>query len=314
MDLAMLRARSALLHLKPLVFRFGMPGTPGQVQLNTAITELGWQVADNSPLLVTNGNCPGELDDDIKAVAILEADGKLTAPDGWHVCARKPMKTFATLNAIVSKFCSSFLPHSLLRPVQLLLEKFGISKVVGARRCALNDSDKQLVVLARQGTSISLQPSAADAIRDACMSVCKIGHLPLFGANFASLATVLMAIGAASLAGASALLSTLVILVVLSTVLGVAFENWSEGYYLAEDAREVVLDEVAGMSVTLLFLPADANWLWFAVAFVLFRFFDIFKFGIHWIEETNWPGTIVWDDLLAGLYAGLVLMLLGWIF
>jgi phosphatidylglycerophosphatase A len=51
--------------------------------------------------------------------------------------------------------------------------------------------------------------------------------------------------------------------------------------------------------------------LWIIVAaFFAFRFFDIFKPGIHWIEERGWPGTIVWDDLLAGLYAGGTLALL----
>jgi phosphatidylglycerophosphatase A len=79
-------------------------------------------------------------------------------------------------------------------------------------------------------------------------------------------------------------------------------EKWAHRHYLAEDPREVVLDEVAGMALALA-IAGPGFWT-VAAAFFAFRFFDIFKPGIHWIEERGWPGTIVWDDLLAGVYAG----------
>jgi len=86
-------------------------------------------------------------------------------------------------------------------------------------------------------------------------------------------------------------------------------EKWAHRHYVAEDPREVVLDEVAGMALALAIagpLPSAI-----LAAFSAFRFFDIFKPGIHWIEERGWPGVIVWDDLLAGLYAGGAVILAG---
>jgi phosphatidylglycerophosphatase A len=87
-------------------------------------------------------------------------------------------------------------------------------------------------------------------------------------------------------------------------VLCCLLEGWARKHYFAEDPREVVLDEVAGMSLALLIAGPGLGVI--IAAFFAFRFFDIFKFGIHWIEKRRIHGTIVWDDLLAGIYAGLL--------
>lgn len=74
-----------------------------------------------------------------------------------------------------------------------------------------------------------------------------------------------------------------------------------------KDPREVVVDEVAGQFIAL--LPAALAPLPFAVGFLLFRLFDIVKpWPIRRLE--NLPGGlgIMADDLLAGIYAALVLL------
>ncbi len=74
----------------------------------------------------------------------------------------------------------------------------------------------------------------------------------------------------------------------------------------AKDPRPVVIDEVAGYFVTLLFLPPTA--LVLAAAFFLFRLADVVKpYPARRVEA--WPGGlgIVADDIVAGLYANLVL-------
>jgi phosphatidylglycerophosphatase A len=76
---------------------------------------------------------------------------------------------------------------------------------------------------------------------------------------------------------------------------------------VAEDPREVVLDEVAGMAVALA-LAGSGGWA-IAAAFFAFRFFDIFKIGVRWVEKRGWPGSIVWDDLIAGVYAGVIILI-----
>jgi len=94
-------------------------------------------------------------------------------------------------------------------------------------------------------------------------------------------------------------------------VLGlVAVAVWAAGR--AEDAfggkdhPYIVIDEVAGLVVAGALLPA--TWLAAAVAFVLFRVFDVVKpFPARQIDGGVEGGLgVVGDDLVAGLYAGLV--------
>ena len=73
------------------------------------------------------------------------------------------------------------------------------------------------------------------------------------------------------------------------------------------DPRYIVIDEVAGQGVALLFVPPDL-YLYF-VGFLLFRLFDILKpWPIH-LVETRFRGGfgVMIDDLAAGTYAALSL-------
>jgi phosphatidylglycerophosphatase A len=68
------------------------------------------------------------------------------------------------------------------------------------------------------------------------------------------------------------------------------------------DPGFVVIDEVAGQWITLLFSPAD--WRHGLIALVLFRLFDITKpFPIRRLERLPAGWGIVFDDVAAGLYA-----------
>lgn len=74
-----------------------------------------------------------------------------------------------------------------------------------------------------------------------------------------------------------------------------------------KDPGSVVVDEAAGMMVTLIGLPFTV---WTAVGgFVLFRFFDILKPFPVWYLERRVPGGlgVVLDDIAAGVLANLVL-------
>ena len=80
-----------------------------------------------------------------------------------------------------------------------------------------------------------------------------------------------------------------------------------------KDPRPVVIDEAAGLFVTLLFLPPDP---WTYVGgFVLFRLMDILKpFPARRAEELPGGWGIVLDDLIAGAYANCGLRIFGWMF
>lgn len=85
------------------------------------------------------------------------------------------------------------------------------------------------------------------------------------------------------------------------------------------DHSGIVWDEWAGMLVTLAFIPPGitlagdaAGLVWVALGFFLFRLFDILKpWPARYFDEKWHDGTgIVMDDVVAGLYAGLALMLI----
>lgn len=80
-----------------------------------------------------------------------------------------------------------------------------------------------------------------------------------------------------------------------------------------KDPNEVVIDELLGLWLVL--LPFNnPNWLFIAVAFILFRIFDIIKIWPVKASEDWLPNGygVMIDDVLAGLQALLVLYLLLW--
>ena len=86
----------------------------------------------------------------------------------------------------------------------------------------------------------------------------------------------------------------------------------AEAHFGRHDPGEVVIDEVAGMMVTLLFNPI-AGPLWMLAAFVLFRAADIVKpFPVRLFERLPGGIGIMADDLAAGVYANLALRLCIW--
>lgn len=74
-----------------------------------------------------------------------------------------------------------------------------------------------------------------------------------------------------------------------------------------KDPGSIVIDEIIGMLIALIAVPATPL-LW-GVAFLLFRFFDIIKpWPVSWADRhLNGGLGIVMDDVLAGMYACLVL-------
>lgn len=77
-----------------------------------------------------------------------------------------------------------------------------------------------------------------------------------------------------------------------------------------KDSYRVVIDEVAGMLVTMLFFPAN-NYL-LLVGFILFRFFDMVKpLYIRRLEALPGGTGVMLDDVAAGIYANIVLRILA---
>lgn len=79
------------------------------------------------------------------------------------------------------------------------------------------------------------------------------------------------------------------------------------------DPGWVVIDEGAGQALTLAALPMGAGWLGVALAFALFRLFDIAKPGpVGWADRQPGAFGVMLDDLIAGALAALVLLAMRW--
>jgi phosphatidylglycerophosphatase A len=87
---------------------------------------------------------------------------------------------------------------------------------------------------------------------------------------------------------------------------------WSSSVVWGKDPSKVVIDEVAGMCIGLLFLPVNIKYL--LCAFILFRFFDIVKpLYIRKMESLPAGWGIMFDDVLAGVYTNLLLQAVVWL-
>ncbi|HAL83120.1 MAG TPA: phosphatidylglycerophosphatase A [Mucilaginibacter sp.] len=105
--------------------------------------------------------------------------------------------------------------------------------------------------------------------------------------------------------GAYPPVSASVILTVLITFIGVWSSSMVEPIW-GKDPSRVVIDEVAGMCISLLFLPASVKYL--LCALFLFRFFDILKpLFIRKMELLPAGWGIMMDDVLAGFYTNILL-------
>jgi len=84
--------------------------------------------------------------------------------------------------------------------------------------------------------------------------------------------------------------------------------NQAECHWGTKDDRRIVIDEIMGFLVTMLWVPKS---LFSVVAgFILFRFFDILKpFPIRLLERVRSGYGVVLDDVLAGIYSNIVLQL-----
>jgi phosphatidylglycerophosphatase A len=96
------------------------------------------------------------------------------------------------------------------------------------------------------------------------------------------------------------------------------FSVWAAGlaevYLQEKDSQIIVIDEIAGYLVTMLFLPF--GWKLAIAGFLAFRLFDILKpFPISLLERKLQGGWgVVLDDILAGVFGNLVLqVLLRWV-
>jgi len=99
------------------------------------------------------------------------------------------------------------------------------------------------------------------------------------------------------------------------TLIGFVFLSvWVSGnaeiFFGKKDDQRIVIDEIIGFLTTMLWVPKTIRFV--IIGFFLFRFFDILKpFPIRRLEKGFKGGFgVVLDDVLAGVYANIVLRLI----
>lgn len=97
---------------------------------------------------------------------------------------------------------------------------------------------------------------------------------------------------------------------VIGTLIGIYLCQQTSNALKGHDHPAIVWDEFLGYWLTMFLAPA--GWLWIVVGFVLFRLFDIWKpWPINLVDEKIKGGFgIMLDDLMAGIYALVVLQLI----
>lgn len=101
-----------------------------------------------------------------------------------------------------------------------------------------------------------------------------------------------------------------VLTVLLGFIVGVFLCDRTAKGLGVHDHPGIVWDEFVGFWITMLFVPS--GWLWIASGFALFRLFDIWKpWPIRVADKRVGGGFgIMLDDVLAGVYACIVLQLI----
>jgi phosphatidylglycerophosphatase A len=127
-----------------------------------------------------------------------------------------------------------------------------------------------------------------------------VGYFPFASGTVASFAGLALCI----IFYDNLVLYSLVLAVVL--VLGFLSSGIVETMVKQKDPSCVVIDEVAGMMISLFLLPMTVPVIW--ITFFLFRAFDMFKvYPMNKLEAMGGGKGIMMDDVVAGIYTNIVM-------
>jgi phosphatidylglycerophosphatase A len=78
------------------------------------------------------------------------------------------------------------------------------------------------------------------------------------------------------------------------------------------DSKKIVIDEIAGITLTMMVVPNPNDWRYYLIGFILFRIFDVAKIEPASSAEklpSGWGVTA--DDIVAGVYSWITLQLIA---
>ncbi|MCG6550699.1 MAG: phosphatidylglycerophosphatase A [Candidatus Magnetominusculus sp. LBB02] len=101
---------------------------------------------------------------------------------------------------------------------------------------------------------------------------------------------------------------TLLVITAAIIVIGTVAAHAAEGYFNEKDSGRIVIDEVAGFFISILYVPK--GFVVLALAFFLFRGFDIIKPPpVNYMERIRGGLGVMLDDVAAGLYVNIILQI-----
>ena len=148
-----------------------------------------------------------------------------------------------------------------------------------------------------------------------------VGYLPLMPGTFGSLvglgiyiflATTFRSFRySAELPAPETFVATIHAVILITFLLFCLLGIWAAGRSIEllgnTDAPQAVVDEVIGQLIVFLFIPFTTSWTIIVAGFVAFRLFDIWKpYPIDYLQTLPGGIGICADDILAGVYAGVV--------
>ncbi|SEN62764.1 phosphatidylglycerophosphatase A [Loktanella fryxellensis] len=144
-----------------------------------------------------------------------------------------------------------------------------------------------------------------------------VGHLRPAPGTWGSLAALPLGLGLMILGGPALLIAATLALLALGWW-AVKAETRASG---TEDPSEIVVDEVVGQWIALWPIAIGAAhvgaaytalWPGWVAAFLLFRLFDVTKWGpVGWADRRHDAGGLMLDDVIAGLMAAVGVVLLA---
>ena len=126
------------------------------------------------------------------------------------------------------------------------------------------------------------------------------GYLPLIPGTFASM------VGLGLYYFIKDNPTTYLILTSSLIILGFIISGRAEKIFHKKDHRAIVIDEVCGMLLSLLFIPFDPRFA--IIAFFVFRLLDTVKpYPANRLQELKGSVGVMSDDIVAGLYTNVIL-------
>ena len=184
-------------------------------------------------------------------------------------------------------------------------------EVIGKRIISLDfkDSFEWYCVKKESVLLLKEKKSFIETIKDFIITAGFLGKIPLLPATFTCFVFALLNIYILHVFPNYLRLINLVILII-SVLFCLFLEKFAQKKYFSQDPREFTLDELAAMSMIYSFIPINSAF-YIALAFFVFRFFDIVKlWPIRIIERKKIIGSVLWDDIIAGLFTLLILQIL----